>query len=103
MHFTNGNIQKIRIGNQVHILSDPHGIDRTEICSQISLDLVAPENNSYTFGVPEKSLTENMADTRKKVRRTTGRGGDSGDNKTLPEINDKIRDIEYWANYYLDK
>lgn len=100
MHFTDGNIQPIRIGDRVHILSNPHGIDRTMVCSQIEIDLLNPENTLYTFGEPPRTLTDNFVMTEEEVDGLTGyRGGGGGRKSAKEEIGDIIR----WAKIYQDE
>lgn len=100
MHFTDGNIQPIRIGDRVHILSNPHGIDRTMVCSQIEIDLLNPENTVYTFGEPPRTLTDNFVKAEEEVDGLTGyRGGGGGRKSAQEEVSDIIR----WANFFKDE
>ncbi len=101
MHFTDGNVQPIRIGDKVRILSNPHGIDKVMICSQIEIDLLNPENTLYTFGEKPRTLTENIVKTEADVGGLTGgggRGGGGGRKSVQEEVSDIIRWAEFIKN-----
>ena len=49
MHFIDSTTASIHIGDNVHILSNPHGMDLTMTCAQMEIDLLNPENTTYTF------------------------------------------------------
>lgn len=100
MHFTDGNVQPIRIGDKVRILSNPHGIDKVMICSQIEIDLLNPENTLYTFGEKPRTLTENIVKTEADVGGLTGGGGRGGGGRSVKE---EISDIIRWANIFQDE
>lgn len=75
MHFVDPNIKSIRLGDMVHIVSNPHGIDITMMCSKIVIDLANPEKTEYTFGEEPKTLTDNVVNTQEEVSTVTGGGG----------------------------
>lgn len=98
MHFVDGNVQPIRIGDRVRILSNPHGIDKVLTCTQIEIDLHNPENTVYTFGERPRTLSENVVRAEKEVDGLTGRGG-GGRKNVQQEISDIIR----WAKINVDE
>jgi hypothetical protein len=100
MHFVDGNVQPIRIGDRVRIRSNPHGLDRVMVCSQIEIDLLNPENTLYTFGEKPRTLTENFVRAEVEVEELTGyRGGGGGGRKNVLE---EVSDIIRWADYIFD-
>ncbi len=99
MHFVDGNIQPIRIGDMVRILSEPHGLDRLMLCSQIEIDLLNPENTQYTFGEKPRTITENVARAEEDVNRLTGRGGGSGGRS----VKEELTNIRRWADTLADE
>lgn len=50
LHLLNSNVSPIVVGNRNRIISEPHGIDSTVLCSSSSIDLLDPRNSKYTFG-----------------------------------------------------
>lgn len=94
MHFIDGTKQRIGIGDMVRIVSNPHGLDRTIICSKMQIDLLNPENTEYTFGRPSETLTDNAVLAKKKLG-----GGGGGSPKTIDE---EIKEWNTWADIFED-
>lgn len=61
---------RIKLGDQVRVVSLPHKLDKYFLCSKISYDLVNPENTNYTLGVAFSALTEKQVSNEKAVRNT---------------------------------
>lgn len=83
-------VDKIWIGDEVQITSDPHGVNRKEVCIAIDVDMADPKNTEYTFGKVEETLTNKMAD----VQRASGGGAGGGQaakywRKIVQDINDQ--------------
>lgn len=96
MHLLDGTIDAIRLGGYVNIQAAPQGITRPEICARMDIDLISPENTVYTFGLPKKSLTDNVVQVIKKV------GGGGGGGMTTG-IEEEILWLERWAEIYRDE
>ena len=96
MHFVDGNVQPIRLGDRVRILSNPHGIDKVMICSQIEIDLLNPENTVYTFGEKPRTLTDNVVKTEQEVGSLGGGGG-------RKSVKEEVSDIIRWARIFTDE
>lgn len=100
MHFIDGSAEAIRVGDKVHIISQPHGIDMEKVCCKIEIDLVNPENTLYTFGEPPKSLTDNTVKAEKELDGLTGyKGGGGGRGSVKDENNVILR----WAKIQVDQ
>lgn len=97
MHFVDGNVRPIRVGDRVRILSNPHGVDKTVMCTSMEVDLLNPENTVYTFGEKPRTLTENYVKTEEEVGGLTG-GGRGGGKSVKQEISEIIR----WAEILKD-
>lgn len=94
MHFVDGVSRPIRLGCSVSIESDPHGINRQEICTAIDLDLIAPENTVYTFDHRLQTLTDEYKKTDEDARRASGRGGGGGG------FRQELKKLLTWADDY---
>lgn len=58
LHLINQNIDAIKIGDHVDIISFVHDVSDSLMCTKIEYDLDRPENNNYTFGNPKQTLTQ---------------------------------------------
>lgn len=91
MHLLDSTVQRIDLGSNVQIKSEPHGITRFEICSAIDIDLENPENTTYTFGEPKKTLSENVVRANEKLG---GGGGGTG-------LEEETLWLQRWAELYV--
>ena len=57
MHMLNPELSPIRVGEYVHIISEPHKLDGYFACDAIELDLNNPTNSIYTFGKATQTFT----------------------------------------------
>lgn len=67
LNLVNVNVEAIRVGDWVRVISAPHGLDRAFQCTKIVYDLVNPDNNEYSFGSSFNSLTEQQVKEKKSV------------------------------------
>lgn len=102
MRFLDGSVEAIHVGDKVHILSLPHGIDMEKVCCKIEIDLANPENTTYTFGEAPRTLTDNTAKAEKEIDSLTGYksgGGRGGGGNAQKEMNGILR----WAKVQVDE
>lgn len=102
MHIIDDDISSIKIGDKVHIVSDPHGVDLVMVCSKITVDLVDPENNEYTFGEKPKTLSEGIARTEMEINNLTG-GGGRGSGGGGRSVEESLNLIHRWAKINVDE
>ena len=57
LHLIDVNTEIISEGDEVRVVSPPHGIDTYFLCTKIELDLLTPDNSVYEFGVSFSTLT----------------------------------------------
>lgn len=62
-------VDGIRLGDTVKLVSAPHGLNKEDVCTKIELDIEKPEKSEYTFGMPRETLTDNNASASRKNRR----------------------------------
>lgn len=68
LHLINPEIDSIRLGDLVRVVSTPHGIDSVYQCAKVHYDLLNPANTSYTLGVPLKMISAMQADISDAVQ-----------------------------------
>lgn len=95
MHFINGNAQAIQKGAYVRILSEPHGLDITINNTKQEIELQNPEEATYTFGEPPRTLTENVVKKKEEIEGLTGNVGGGGGGKSVKE---ELKDYIRWAD-----
>ena len=64
-------VDGIRLGDTVRLVSAPHGLNKEDVCTKIQLDIGKPEKSEYTFGLPVESLTDNNASAKRKNKRSS--------------------------------
>lgn len=68
LHFTNEQIESLRIYKNVKVYSEPHGISETLPLSKLEIDLVNPQNTVIKVGRSLKSLTERTANLQEEAK-----------------------------------
>lgn len=66
LHIADVKAELICVGDDVRVISPPHGIDAFFRCTRIELDLLEPGNSVYTFGFSFTTLTEKLHKFLKK-------------------------------------
>lgn len=62
----NVDVDPIKIGYFIHVISIPHGIDTNFMCSRIVRNLLDPSKDEYTFGLVFSALTDRQVSVIKK-------------------------------------
>ena len=92
LHLVDANAKRIKVGDKVRILSNPHGVDKTTICAQVEIDLLNPDKTLYTFGEPPRTLTDNVQVVEDDVNNLNG-----------GKVRKKVGDIIRWAKIENDE
>lgn len=58
MHLLDLDVERIRLGDSVRVVSVPHGIDAFFLCTKIVYDFAHPKNTEYTFGSTQRTISE---------------------------------------------
>ena len=66
LHLLDAKTDTIHLGDTVRIYSLPHGFDKELVCSAIEIDMLNPENTTYTFGENEKTLTAHVVESKER-------------------------------------
>ena len=72
LHLLNGDTEKISLGDNVHLLSEPHGLDKEYTCEAIEIDIFNPEKTVYTFGPKIDTLVDSAASMVNQLKRHSG-------------------------------
>lgn len=72
LHLLNGDTDKISLGDNVHLLSEPHGLDREYTCEAMEIDIFNPEKTVYTFGKKIDTLVDSAASMVNQLKRHSG-------------------------------
>lgn len=66
----NVNYEKFKMGDRVRVLSHPHNLDSYFSLTKVQLNLQNPENNVYSFGRAETTITETQINTQSNIQLT---------------------------------
>lgn len=67
MKIVDPNVDNILLGDRVVLDSFPHDLNESEICAKVVLQLDAPDQSEYTFGIPPSTLTDQIASRIKQT------------------------------------
>jgi hypothetical protein len=62
------NIESIKVGDWIRVLSKPHNLDRLFLVTKLDVDLSNPSNNKITLGDTLKGLTEKQINANKAIK-----------------------------------
>lgn len=80
------------LGTRIGILSEPHGINGSPVCSKISYNLEYPEKNIYLFSEIENIGGSNRSQTvATGSTKASGGGGDGGLSKWIKATDDMLK------------
>lgn len=58
LHLLDVDIERIKLGDKIKVISEPHGIDDYMMVSSMSIDIDEPANNTINLGYSIRSLTD---------------------------------------------
>lgn len=58
LHLLNVDVERIRLGDSVRVVSVPHQLDAYFMCTKIEIDMAHPQNTVYTFGATQRTISE---------------------------------------------
>ncbi len=93
MHLVDADVEKIRKGSMVHLMSKPHGIDKKIVCASIDADLENADQTVFGLGLPKqrlKTLAERTAESASGIEDIFTEIEDA----IWPEIEDTWTEIE---------
>ena len=57
-HLLDVDVERMRIGDSVRLVTVPHGIDAYFLCTKTVLDLAHPKNSDYIFGSTQRTISD---------------------------------------------
>lgn len=96
LHLLNVDTSRIRLGNQVRVVSLPHKLDKYFLCSKISYDLVNPQNTEYTLGVTFASMTDKQINQQKAAQNiyNTARAAEQSAKNSMQKADNAVRQVD---------
>ena len=67
LHLLNPEIESINVCEYVRAMSTPHNFDAVMLCNKQTIDLLKPDNDTYTLGYTYASLTTSTAEIKKTM------------------------------------
>lgn len=67
LHLLNPEIESISVCEYVRATSTPHNFDAVMLCNKQTIDLLKPDNDTYTLGYTYASLTTSTAEIKKTM------------------------------------
>lgn len=61
LHLLDVNIERCKVGDNIRVVSEPHGLDDFMVIQKIYLDLLHPENSKLTLGATLLTLASSMS------------------------------------------
>ena len=92
LHNLDVNIEAFRIGDNVRVISIPHGLDRYFLLSKLHLELDKPSACSMTLGAVFKTLTQKQLDSQKRINNAIK--ATEGIVVNISEISSNVREID---------
>ena len=72
LHLLNPNIDRLRVGDSVRVISVPHNIDAYFLCTKAVMDLQDASNTVFTLGATQRTISELTDPSYKKFVITEG-------------------------------
>lgn len=72
-HMLNVDVEEFKIGYSINVKSSPHKLDKDFIISEISINMLQPDNNSYTLCDVNMQSPETMVDQYCNLKMRTAR------------------------------
>lgn len=71
MNLLDGDVDAIRVGSTVTVVSEPHDLSVALTCISVEYDIQNPENNSYEIGDPTETLSQKTQSNRASAAAAT--------------------------------
>jgi len=83
-------VDEIRFFEYVQVTSEPHNIDTMALISKLNIDLLNPQNNTFTFGFDYQTLTEKQIHSDNVIRQIKS---DYVTNDKVQAVNNELKTL----------
>lgn len=84
------NVDEIRVFEYVQVTSQPHDIDTMALITKLSIDILNPQNNTFTFGFSYQTFTDKQIQSDKAIKEIQS---DYVTNEKVSEVRNSITNI----------
>lgn len=84
------NVDEIRLFEYVQVTSQPHDIDTMALITKLSIDLLNPQNNTFTFGFSYQTFTDKQIQSDKAIKEIQS---DYVTNEKVSEVRNSITNL----------
>ena len=92
LHFTDKQVESLRIYRNVNVHSSPHGISETLPLAKLEIDLLNPQNTKITVGKTLMSLTERNANLQEEAKKQYSKLSKTDEQIRL-EVQDELNNL----------
>lgn len=70
LHLIDVNVEEIKLGDSVRVISRPHNLDTYFVCSKLAIDMANPDKTQISLGKPLTAITEKqLQDVKNTAKR----------------------------------
>ena len=67
LHLVDVSIERIKVGDSIRVISEPHGLDEYMTVQKLELDLQKPESSKVTLGTTRKTLSQTVNEGQRET------------------------------------
>ena len=102
LHFTDKQVESLRIYKNVNVYSAPHGLAETFPLKKLEIDLLKPENTKITVGKTFQTLTDQNANIQEEAKKRYTKLS-KNDEQIKLEVQDEINQLSSAVDLSLNK
>ena len=95
LSLVNADVDTIEIGDNVQVVSAPHGLNAKMVCTAKTMDFINPEQSSVTLGKAQQSMSEIVS-----MNQSAGSVDVAGNRQSFTLTGNGITGLNYTAYYY---
>ena len=95
LSLVNADVDTIEIGDNVQVVSAPHGLNAKMVCTAKTMDFINPEQSSVTLGKAQQSMSEIVS-----MNQSAGSVDVAGNRQPFTLTGNGITGLSYTAYYY---